>query len=116
MNQELEWAKVPLIMVSDIDRALARMILSGTPYNDEHKLTRGFLFYNIVEGDFVHVKHYDQFMKLLNVYITATWPNINDWDKQIEGKTISDLEWDPHLQAYKLLLMGNKIVQKIVES
>ncbi|MNV54367.1 hypothetical protein D3C71_1465580 [compost metagenome] len=116
MNQEMEWSKLPLIKVTDKDRELARMILSGTPYDEAHKMTRGFLFHNVIEGEFIMASQYDNFMNLLKAYLFMTWPNVTDWDNQIEGKTITDLEWDPHLQAYKLHTLGLKRLEKVAQS
>ncbi|MNB84515.1 hypothetical protein D3C81_1230230 [compost metagenome] len=113
MNQEHEWSQLPIIKITPQDRELARMILSGTPAGDDHKMTRGFLFYNIIEGEFVIAKQYDDFMKLLKAYLYSSWPAIKNWDELVDGKSINDLEWDPHLQAYKFHTMGLKRLEKI---
>lgn len=112
MNRELEWSQVPLLKVTDKDRELARMVLSGTPKGDEYKMTRGFLFYNVIEGDFIDKDHYEKFLTLLKAYLFSTW-TIPNWDEAVEGKTIEELEWDPHLEAYQLMKLGHKRIEKI---
>lgn len=114
MNQEYEWSKLPIVKITSKDRELARMILSGTPNGDEHKFTRGFLFYNVIESDYIEKNKYENFLKLLQAYLFANW-NISNWDEAIEGKTAEELEWEPHLDAYRLMKIGYKRLEKIAQ-
>ena len=112
MGQEFEWSKLPIIKVTSKDKELARMILSGTPSNEEYKFTRGFLFYNVVESDYIESDKYEKFLQLLKAYLFSNW-NISDWDEAIKDKTVEELEWEPHLDAYRLLKLGYKRLKKI---
>lgn len=114
MAQELEWKNLPVVKITERDKSLARMILSGTPQGDANKATRGFLFYQIVEGEQIIAKDYERFIKLGRAYLMSTWPSIKDWDKAIEGMTKEQLEWEPHLEAYSLFIKAEKRLPKVL--
>lgn len=109
--EELTWDKLGIVKVTNRDRSLARMILSGLVKEESNKLTRGFLYYQVVEGDYLDNEEYERFIELGKNYLYTNWPNV-DWDKSIEGKNLDDLSWDPHLEAYKLFKMAKKRIVK----
>lgn len=111
-NYEMDWKDLPLVKITDRDRSLARMILSGTPQDESTKMTRGFLYYQIIEGEFVHSKDYEKFIKLGTAYLRKTWPSIKDWDEAVKGMTKEMLEWEPHLEAYVLFTKAQKRIPK----
>jgi hypothetical protein len=110
MQREYEWENLPLIKITNKDKELARMILSGI--NKEEKSTRGFLFYNVIEEDFIMKDNYVKFLELLDRYLKDHW-NISNWDEEVKSLTKEDLEWYPHLSAYKYMSQRKSKIEKI---
>lgn len=115
MNRELEWSKLPIVKLTEKDREVAKLILSGLGWGEEHKNTRGFLYHNIANNseDYILASAMEQFADLAKAYLASNWPNVSNWDAAIAGMTQDELDWEPHLDAYSTIVQAQQRINQV---
>jgi hypothetical protein len=109
---EINWDKLPIIKITQKDKDMSKIVLSGIP-NGTNKSLKGFLYYDIFEGEFVYSDKYNRFLNVVRAHLYSHWPNIKNWDHTVKELDEEDFEWMPHMKTYRNLILADKRLKKV---